>query len=369
MSSQLWVATRKGLFRLSRRVHGWEIDRSTLLGDPTTMVLVDRDGAVHAAQNLGHFGVKIKRSTDDGQSWEERAAPAYPLKPDDEDDIDPTRRTPVPWDLKTIWSLELGAATRPAELWCGTIPGGLFRSSDGGDSWSLVESLWHHPERRNWFGGGADFPGIHSVLVDPRNPDVIRIGVSCAGLWVSTDGGQSWECRGRGMRAEYMPPEQAYEPGVQDPHRVVQCTHSPDRLWIQHHNGIFRSDDAGDSFTEIGQVSPSAFGFAVAVHPEDPDTAWFVPGVKDEARYPVDAALCVTRTRDGGERFEALRNGLPQRHAYDIVYRHGLDIDSTGNVLAFGSTTGNLWLSEDQGDSWTRLTDSLPPIYGVRFAE
>jgi hypothetical protein len=368
MSSRLWVATRKGVFRLSRCPGGWEIDRSALLGDPTTMLLVDREGAVHAAQNLGHFGVKIKRSVDGGATWEERPAPAYPPKPDDEEDLDPTRQTPVPWDLKTVWSLEVGAASRPRELWCGTIPGGLFRSDNGGESWTLVDGLWNHPQRKNWFGGGADFPGIHSVLVDPRNPDVIRIGVSCAGLWVSEDGGSSWDVRGRGMRAEYMPPEQAFEPGVQDPHRIVQCRSHPDRLWIQHHNGIFRSDDAGDTCEEIEQVSPSAFGFAVAVHPEDADTAWFVPGVKDEARYPVDGALAVTRTRDGGRTFEVLRAGLPQRHAYDVVYRHGLDIDSTGNVLAFGSTTGNLWLSEDQGDHWTELSHSLPPIYGVRFS-
>jgi hypothetical protein len=368
MASELWVATRKGLFGLSRKHGGWTIDRSALLGDPVTMVLVDREGAIHAAQNLGHFGVKIKRSIDDGASWEERPAPAYPPKPEEEEDNDPTRGTPVPWDLKTIWALELGAAQRPQELWCGTIPGGLFRSPDGGASWTLVESLWNHPQRKHWFGGGADFPGIHSILIDPRDPNVIRIGVSCAGLWVSEDDGATWNVQGQGMRAAYMPPEQAYEPGVQDPHRIVQCPSAPQRLWIQHHNGIFRSDDAGGSCDEIEDVAPSAFGFAVAVHPKDPDTAWFVPGVKDEARYPVDGALVVTRTRDGGRSFETLRAGLPQQHAYDVVYRHGLDIDASGNTLAFGSTTGNLWLSDDQGDHWQSLSQSLPPIYGVRFA-
>ena len=169
------------------------------------------------------------------------------------------------------------------------------------------------------------------------------------------------------MRAAFMPPDQALDPAFQDPHRIVQCESDPDSVWIQHHNGIFKSDDGGVTCTEVQTARPSSFGFAVAVHPEDPKTAWFVPGVKDEKRYPVDGALVVTRTRDGAESFDVLRDGLPQEHAYDIVYRHGLDIDADGETLAFGSTTGNLWVSEDQGDHWLQVSASLPPIYCVRF--
>ena len=366
MASTLIVGTRKGVFVLGRRGGGWQIERAALLGDPATMVLGEADGTLLVAQDLGHFGVKIKRSRDRGATWEDRPAPKYPPKPEGEEDVDPTRRTPVPWDLKRVWSLE--ASPRAGELWCGTIPGALFRSADGGDSWQLVESLWTHPGRKAWVGGGADFPGIHSVLVDPRDPNVIRIGVSCGGLWISRDDGRSWQCEGRGMRAAYMPPEQAFEPNVQDPHRIVQCASAPDHLWIQHHNGIFRSTDGGVTCPEVETARPSSFGFAVAVHPEDPQTAWFVPGVKDEKRYPVDGAVVVTRTRDGAKSFDVLRDGLPQRHAYDIVYRHGLDIDADGETLAFGSTTGNLWLSDDQGEYWQQLSGSLPPIYCVRFA-
>jgi hypothetical protein len=336
-----------------------------LLGDPITMVLGAADGALHATQDLGHFGAKFKRSRDGGATWEDRPVPRYPEKPADEEDVDPTRRTPVPWDLKRVWALEESPDGRT--LWCGTIPGGLFRSTDGGESWSIVESLWRHPDRQAWFGGGADHPGIHSVLIDPRDPKVVRIGVSCGGLWISGDDGESWACHGEGMRAAYMPPEQAHDPKVQDPHRIVHCAAAPDRLWIQHHNGIFKSVDGGRHCTEIENAAPSGFGFAVAVHPRNPDVAWFVPGVKDEKRYPVDGALVVTRTRDGGESFDVLRAGLPQQHAYDVVYRHGLDIDSDGDTLAFGSTTGNLWLSDDQGDTWQQLSTSLPPIYCVRF--
>ena len=243
---------------------------------------------------MGHFGVKMKRSRDGGATWEERPVPQFPPKPDDVVDLDPMRNTPIPWDTKRVWALE--GSQRAGELWCGTIPGGLFHSRDGGDSWQLVESLWSHPDRKFWVGGGADYPGIHSILVDPRNPDVVRLGVSCGGLWLSTDGGESWDCKGQGMRADYAPPDQAYERRGQDAHRLAQCAAAPDHIWIQHHNGIFRSTDGGLTCTEITNAQPSVFGFPVVVHPAEPRTAWFVPGTKDQWRYPVDGALVVSRT-------------------------------------------------------------------------
>jgi hypothetical protein len=365
MAQTLLIGTRKGLFRIERRGREWRIGGAYLLGDPVTMVLTRADGSVLAAQDLGHFGVKLKRSADGGATWEDAPVPRYPPKPEGEEDVDPTRRTPVPWDLKRVWALEESADGR--ELWCGTIPGGLFRSSDG-EEWRLVDSLWNHPDRKAWFGGGADFPGIHSILLDPRDANVVRIGVSCGGLWISSDGGATWACRGVGMRAAYMPPEQSHDPKVQDPHKIVHCLASPDHLWIQHHNGIFKSEDGGATCKEIVDAGPSTFGFAVAAHPDEAGTAWFVPGVKDEKRYPVGGALAVTRTRDGGKSFDTLSKGLPDEHCYDVVYRHGLDIDAAGDTLAFGSTTGNLWLSENQGDGWQQLSAFLPPIYCVRFA-
>jgi hypothetical protein len=171
------------------------------------------------------------------------------------------------------------------------------------------------------------------------------------------------------MRASYMPPERANDPTIQNPHRVVQCTDQPECLWAQHHNGIFRSVNGSQSWQEISNVEPSAFGFAVAVHPHDGKTAWFVPAVRDEVRIPVKGELVVTRTRDGGASFNPLRNGLPQEHAYDIVYRHTLDVDPSGEVLAFGTTTGSLWISEDQGEHWQSVSTHLPPIYCVRFGK
>ena len=168
------------------------------------------------------------------------------------------------------------------------------------------------------------------------------------------------------MRAEYMPPELQMDPYQQDVHRLVQCQGQPSGWWAQHHNGVFRSTDGSKSWQEI-EIPPSSFGFAVVVHPADANTAWFVPGVSDQRRIPVDGRVIVTRTRDGGKTFESLTKGLPQKHAYDITFRHCLDLDKGGNQLVFGTTTGSVWVSEDQGDSWKAVSEHLPPIYCVRF--
>jgi hypothetical protein len=225
-----------------------------------------------------------------------------------------------------LWAIEAAHPDEPGCLWAGTIPGGLFRSTDRGDSWGLMRGLWDHPSRREWAGGGYDNPGLHSVSIDPRDRDNLLVGVSTGGVWRTTDAGDTWTVS-TGLRAAYMPPERVYDPVVQDAHRLARCAAAPDVVWCQHHNGIFRSSDAGATFTEITDVEPSSFGFAVAAHPHDPLTAWFVPAVADAERIPVDGRLVVTRTRDGGETFAALDDGLPDRHAYHLVYRHSLDVD------------------------------------------
>ena len=154
---------------------------------------------------------------------------------------------------------------------------------------------------------------------------------------------------------------------MQDTHFIVQCPSAPDVLWCQHHNGVFHSADRGRTWREIKHIKPSVFGFTVAVHPHDPNTAWFIPAIKDEQRIPVDGRLVVARTLDGGVSFQVLGKGVPQEHAYDLVYRHALDVDASGDVLAFGSTTGGLWVSENGGDSWGEISCNLPPVYCVRF--
>jgi ligand-binding sensor domain-containing protein len=366
MSDRLHVGTRKGMFTVERNGGGWKIARGDFLGDNVSLTLHDRrDGTTYAALDHGHFGVKMHRSSGDG--WEEIPAPVYPQKPEGYEENDMWGR-PLNWSLARVWALTPGGADEPGTIWCGTLPGGLFKTTDRGSTWQMARSLWEHPKRKMWMGGGADLPGLHSIIVDPKNSRRVFIAVSTGGIWLTEDGGDTWGQRGEGMRADHVPPELTNDPIAQDVHCLVQCPAAPNRMWVQHHNGIFVSDDEGRNFRELTDVAPSVFGFPVAVHPSDPDTAWFVPEIKDEKRIPVGGKLVVNRTRDGGKTFETLSRGLPQEHAYDVVYRHALALCDKGQRLAFGSTTGGLWVSEDQGDSWREITHTLPPVYSVRFA-
>jgi photosystem II stability/assembly factor-like uncharacterized protein len=354
MKDRILVATRKGLLTLARKKGGWSIARNDFPGIPVTAALADaRDGALYAVLKHGHFGSKLHRSDDDGASWQELAAPSFPAD---------AAGGPT---LFQIWTIEAGLAAEPGRLWAGALPAGLFRSDDRGENWSQVSALWNVPEREKWFGGGYDDAGIHSISPDPRDAKRVVVAISCGGVWDTRDGGGSWTLQGHGLVASYMPPELAGQRETQDPHRVVRCAAAPDTMWMQHHCGIFRSTDAGATWTQL-KLPGDDFGFAVAAHPRDPLTAWFVPGIKDEMRLPRDGALAVTHTRDGGKSWETLRDGLPQRDAYDLIYRHGLDVDGEGRRLAMGSTTGSLWVSEDAGARWQLVGAHLPPIYAVR---
>lgn len=365
MSDRLVVSTRKGLFHLARRGAGdWTVERVSFLGDAVSLAFFDaRDRTLYAGLGLGHFGVKLRRSSDLGVTWEEIAAPSFPKQPEGTVDTYADGK-PWPWRVEQIWSLERGAA---GELWCGTIGGGLFRSKDRGASWELARGMWDHPKRKEWFGGGAEHPGIHSICRHPSDEKRLVAGVSCGGVWHSTDGGDTWELGCKGMFAEFMPPPRREDEAIQDPHRIVQCPSSPNRMWCQHHNGVFRSDDGGRTWTSITNVKPSVFGFAVAVDPNDGDTAWLIPAVKDETRVPVDGKVVVARTRDAGATWQVLDRGLPSEHAYDIAFRHAFDVDASGKRLAFGSSTGSLWTTEDAGDSWSTVSAHLPQIYAVSF--
>ena len=357
MARVLHIGSRKGLITFAPAAGDWKIRETAFLGEPVTALLYDdRDDTLYAALNLGHFGIKLHRSDDGGATWTELPAPAFPKADEGEEENAPS--------VEVIWSLAAGGPDEPGTLWAGTIPGALFRSDDRGESWSLVESLWNRPERPKWMGGGYDSPGIHSICVDPRDSCRIVLGISSGGVWTSDDRGESWTLS-TGLRNAYMPPGQEYDPVVQDPHRLAICPADPDVVWCQHHNGIFRSTDGGLTFTEIEPDAPSLFGFAVAAHPDDPETAWFVPAVKDEYRVPVDGRMLVTKTTDGGKTMDILSRGLPDRNCYDLVYRHGFALDAQDMRFAMGSTTGNLWIGENAGTDWQSLSVHLPPIAQV----
>jgi photosystem II stability/assembly factor-like uncharacterized protein len=203
-----------------------------------------------------------------------------------------------------------------------------------------------------------DAAGIHSAASDPRDDDRVLVAISCGGVWETRDAAASGSALGKGVFAPYVPPEQAEDTAIEDPHRIVRCAAAPEVMWMQHHAGIYRLTDAGAHWARLS-LAVDDFGFAVAAHPRDPQTAWFVPVIKDEIRMPRDGALVVSRTSDGGKTWQPMREGLPQRAVFDLVYRHGLEM---------GSTTGALWSSDNGGERWELINAHLPPIYAVRFA-
>src|SRR5262249_15127496 len=266
MSELLTVSTRKGLFILEREAGGdWQIRRTGFLGDSVSLAYWDSEtGRLYAALKLGHFGAKLHVSQDHGASWREIACPAFPKT-----DAAPESEDGAP-SVREIWTL---AAGPDGALWAGTIGGGLFRSADGGASWALAQGLWDRPERANWMGGGNEAPAVHSLCIDPKDDKHMALAVSCGGVWQSGDSGQSWSVTSSGLYAEFMPPERREDPAIQDVHQMVQCRSAPQCFWLQHHNGVFRSTDGASSWQEVTAIRPSKFGFAVAVHPENPDRA------------------------------------------------------------------------------------------------
>lgn len=359
MKNTLFLSTRKGLLVCARQGAGWKIVSAHFEGIPVSLAYEDeRSGTWWACLDHGHWGVKLHRSVDRGGNWEEISAPAYPEGSEIKEGVPATTRY--------LWALCQGGQAFPNRLWLGTIPGGLFRSENGGQSFQLVKSLWDHPSRKdNWFGGGYDYPGIHSIVVDPRDENHLYIGISCAGVFESLDAGQTWSVRNKGLRADFLP--DPYAEVGHDPHLLLAAPSNPDVMWQQNHCGIFRSVDGGASWADVSEPDgPAKFGFAIAVAEDDPDQAWVAPALSDEKRVAVGRALCISRTDNGGQSWQALRKGLPQDYCYDIVYRHALA--ARGEDVVFGTTTGNVFISSDRGDSWRALSHHLPMVYAVAFA-
>lgn len=359
MSNHLVLGTRKGLIQLEYNGRAWSMCRESLKAVPVSYAFQDkRDGTFWAACDHGHWGTKLRRSRDGGATWAEVAAPRYP------DDAMLKEGTPA--TASYLWYIAPGGNDQPQRLYVGTEPGGVFQSDDGGDSFHLIEGLWNVPERmENWFGGGRDFPGSCSIVVDPRDSDHILVGISVGGVYETHDGGKSWQARNKGLIAEYLPDPHA-EFG-HDPHFMTAAPSNPDVLWQQNHCGIFRSTDSAKTWTRVSdpETGPAHFGFAIAVDAQDENVAWVVPAISDEYRMAIERTLYVCRTEDGGKTWQTLRNGLPQTNAYDVTFRHALDI--SGDRLAFGTTTGNVYVSDDRGDSWTCVGNNFAPIYSVRF--
>lgn len=386
MPARLLVGTRKGTFLVSKGPSGWRPQLSGHAGSGVNFAARDpHTGTLWALLGHGHWGAKLSRSKDGGATWADAPQIKYPAgarhylpPPPSETGSGEGAAVLKPATLLKLWTMEFGPGGR---VYVGTIPGGLFTSRDGGETFELNRGLWDHESRggdlfagpgnggTKWYGTpaaeGEFAPGIHSVVTDPRDPDRVLVAISTAGVFETRDGGKTWRTRNQGLIMDYGP-NPTDEWAGHDPHAIVRCEGQPDHVWQQNHCGVFYSDDSAATWRKVSEPSAGAhFGFPVAVDPKDGRTAWLVPAKADQHRTTIDGGLFVARTQDGGRTWQQLRKGLPQEHAYDVVYRHALH--NRGDLLAFGSTTGNLYVSEDRGDHWQTVANNLPPIYSVRF--
>jgi len=357
---QLLIGTSKGLVVFKKKAQKWQVADIQFRGLPVTFTYVDeRSNTWWLGLAHRHWGQKLQRSTDQGKTWKEVSTPKYPKSA--------ILSSGKPASLKKIWCIQQAGDDKANGLWLGTEPGGLFYSSDNGDHFELVESLWNHPSRKDenqWFGAGRDHPFIHSIIVDPRDSRHVYIAVSCAGVFETKDGGQHWQPKNKGLVAAYLP-----NPNVEvghDPHRMIACHSHPDIIWQQNHCGIFRSVDGGEVWKDITDQNGLAdYGFALAIDHKNPNRAWTIPAVSDLERVAPDLALCVCQTEDGGESWSALREGLPQANTFDIVFRHSFD--NADHLMAFGTTNGNVYLSEDYGAHWQTISTNLARVESIKF--
>jgi len=350
------IGTRKGLFRLERRGGDWRVEGPHFLGVGVTNAVRDpRDGSIWALLDHGHWGPKLHVSRDDFKTFTEQACPAFP-EGYEHDAVTEWGQRKGPASVKRLYTL-VPAGPGAGRYHCGTDPGGLFTTEDAGESWTINDALWKRRNDDNWFEGGGGVM-LHSVLVQPDRSRRIHVGVSCGGCYETIDGGKTWEPRNEGVRADFLPDK--YPEVGQDVHDIERHPKDPELLWQQNHCGNYRSTDGGRTWTDVMPDSPYAIGFAIALDEEDEGRAWTVPMQSDEFRVAREGALVVCRTDDGGKTWRELRNGLPQQHCYDIVFRHALD--ARDGAVAFGTTCGRVFASLDRGDTWEIAAPYLPPV-------
>ena len=353
------VGTMKGafLFWSDRDRREWRMDGPHFKGEAVYAMALDQRGGRQrtlAATRSFHWGSVIRASDDFGATW---TAP----------DRQNVRFAEGSGDaLVQVWQIEPGRDSEPDRLYCGVEPAALFQSDDGGDSWAPVEGLLQHEHRAQWQPGGGGLC-LHTIVLDPGDANRMLVAISTGGVYRTDDGGRTWRARNQGVRAEFLPDK--YPEFGQCVHKVVHHPSKPERLFLQNHWGLYRSDDWGDSWNDIANGVPSDFGFAMEVNPNDPDCAYILPLESDQFRCTPEAKLRVYRTRDAGGSWEALTNGLPQEEAFETVLRDGMSADSLRPAgIYFGTRNGKLFGSADDGDSWTSIADGLPPIVCVKAA-
>jgi photosystem II stability/assembly factor-like uncharacterized protein len=351
--TELLVGTKKGLFVLEGEPgSGFEITTRAFAGEPVDYATRDpRTGRIFATMTSPFYGPKIFHTDDPAAGWEQADGVALPEGGEQA--------------LERIWVIACGEAD--GSLYAGGDPGVLFQSADGGASWEINAGLWEQPSRSDWQPGGGGLC-LHSIATWPGDPDRIAVAVSAAGMWLSEDGGATWRRGNEGLTPRYLPEEAlADENAGKCVHHVERAPKRPERMFMQFHGGVYRSDDAGASWTAIGDGLPSDFGFPLAVDPADPDSAYVIPLVADMDRVMPDGRVRVYETRDGGASWSARGDGLPAENAYLTVLRQAFDHAGEGPELElyFGATSGELFGSADAGATWSTVASRLPPVFSV----
>ena len=377
----LLAGTMKGAFvlRSDKQRRQWDVGGPYFPGRAIyALAYDDRNGRqrLWAAVNSSYWGSYLSSSEDFGKTWTEpetygvkfpqsEPAPAAPMQ-----DANPATNATANADLslKQIWQIALGHPDEPDTLYAGVEPAALFKSTDAGATWSLVKGLHDHPHRSQWMPGGGGLC-LHTILPDPSNNKRLFVAISTGGVYRTDDGGENWQPRNQGVRAQFLPEGQQYPEWGQCVHKIVSHPSNPQRLFLQNHWGLYKTENGGDSWTDIANGVPSDFGFAMEVDPNDASSVYIIPLESDEFRCTPEGKLRLYRTRNAGESWEAVQNGLPQENALETVLRDGLSADSlqpTG--LYFGTRSGKLFGSTDSGESWSPILESLPPVVCVKTA-
>ena len=355
-SAILMVGTVKGAFLLTADAarQRWQLSGPHFPGHVVYALAYDgRVGRRRIWFSSAHyaFGATLRASDDFGRTWTNPES--HPVKfPEDTGAV-----------LKQIWQITPGPASQPDTIYCGVEPAALFVSRDAGTSWSLVRPLWDHPHRPKWNPGNGGMC-MHTVLPHPTDPKRMLIAVSAAGVYRTDDGGATWTANNKGLRADFQP--EKYPEFGQCVHKVDRHPARPERYYLQNHGGLYRSDNSGVSWKDIGKGVPSDFGFAMVAHPHDPDTAYIFP-LEQEMRCGPDGKVRVYRTKNAGRSWEPLTKGLPQKSTYETVLRDGMAADSLHPAgIYFGTRSGKLYASANEGNSWQLIADGLPAITCVK---
>ena len=354
----LLVGTTKGAFLLRSNPQRtrWEVGGPYFHGHAIYAMAYDGRGGQHRiwASTQSYWGTMLRSSDDFGKSWTnpQEAAIRFPAD--------------TGLSLKNIWQISLGRPDEPDVLYCGVEPAALFESRDGGESWSIVGGLFDHPHRPRWVPGNGGL-ALHTILLDPANGQRMYVAISAGGVYRTDDGGRTWTAQNRGIRAMFMP--NRYPEFGQCVHKIAMHPARPERLFLQNHWGLYRSDDNGENWVDIANGVPSDFGFALITHPANPDWVYAIPVESDQFRCACEGRLRVYRTRNGGGSWEPLMRGLPQKRAYETVLRDAMTADSFDPAgIYFGTRSGQIFGSRDEGRNWQKILDGLPSIVCIRSA-